>query len=307
MTAQAISTRPLKVGIQLPEVEYVASWQDHLEMATIAEEIGLDSLWLGDHLLYRTPGHPARGPWECWSMLSALAAVTTRVELGPLVLAAGFRYPALVAKMAETVDEISGGRLILGIGAGWVEREYAAFGYPFDHRASRFEEALAIISGLIRTGEVNFHGDYYSAEQCEIRPRGPRPNKIPIMIGTFGGERMMRLTAQHADQWNVWANWSGNRASGVPALRARMDAICEQVGRNPATLERSAAVMIDFPGAYGRPGQVVPSLTGTPEELAEEFRAYAREGVSHIQLYPDPCTIEGIEAIAPALALLDKG
>jgi alkanesulfonate monooxygenase SsuD/methylene tetrahydromethanopterin reductase-like flavin-dependent oxidoreductase (luciferase family) len=208
--------------------------------------------------------------------------------------------------MAETVDEISGGRLILGLGAGWVQREYEAFGYPFDHRAGRFEEALAIITGLIRTGEVDFAGDYYRAERCELRPRGPRPNGTPIMVGTFGGERMMRLTAQHADHWNVWANWSGNRAAGIPVLRERMDAICAQVGRDPATLERSAAVMIDFPGAYGRPGQVVPSLTGAPEELAEEFRAYAREGISHIQLYPDPCTVDGIEAIAPALALLDQ-
>lgn len=304
--------RPLKVGIMLPESERemaggTARWLDFLAMAKKIEELGFDSLWFADHLFVEVEGYEKQGAWECWSMLAAIAAVTERIELAPFVSCTGYRNPALLAKIAETVDEISGGRLILGIGAGWVEREYAAFGYPFDHRASRFEEALAIISGLIRTGEVNFHGDYYSAEQCEIRPRGPRPNKIPIMIGTFGGERMMRLTAQHADQWNVWANWSGNRASGVPALRARMDAICEQVGRNPATLERSAAVMIDFPGAYGRPGQVVPSLTGTPEELAEEFRAYAREGISHIQLYPDPCTVEGIAAIAPALALLDEG
>src|SRR6188768_2258502 len=137
--------RPLKIGIQLPEVEYVASWREHVEMARISEEIGLDSLWLGDHLLYTYAHEPAKGPWECWSFLSALAAVTTRVELGPLVLCAGFRNPALVAKMAETIDEISGGRFILGLGAGWNESEYAAFGYPFDRRFARFSEAFVII------------------------------------------------------------------------------------------------------------------------------------------------------------------
>ncbi|MCC6790058.1 MAG: hypothetical protein IT336_00140 [Thermomicrobiales bacterium] len=127
------------------------------------------------------------------------------------------------------------------------------------------------------------------------------------MIGTFHGERMMRLTAQHADSWNVWAQFTGNRASGIPALREKMDAICADVGRDPKTLGRSAAVMVDFEGAYGRPGQAVPSLTGTPEELAEEFRAYAREGIDHLQLYPDPCTVAGIEALAPVLEILDKG
>lgn len=296
----------------LPESERemgggTARWSDLLAMAKKTEELGFDSVWFADHFLVQVEGYEAQGAWECWSILAALAAATERVELAPFVSCTGYRNPALLAKIAETVDEISGGRLILGIGAGWVEKEYAAFGFPFDHRASRFEEALAIVSGLIRTGDVDFKGAYYRAENCELRPRGPRPNGIPIMIGTFGGERMMKLTAQHADQWNVWANWSGNRAAGIPALRERMDAICREVGRDPATLERSAAVMIDFPGAYGRPGQAVPSLTGTPEELAEEFRAYVREGISHIQLYPDPCTVEGIEAIAPALELLDRG
>jgi alkanesulfonate monooxygenase SsuD/methylene tetrahydromethanopterin reductase-like flavin-dependent oxidoreductase (luciferase family) len=240
-------------------------------------------------------------------MLAAFAAVTKRIEIGPFVTATGYRNPALLAKIAETVDEISGGRLILGIGAGWAEPEYTAFGFPYDHRGSRFEEALAIVSGLIRNGAVDFHGEFYTAKECDLRPRGPRPNGMPIMIGTFSGERMMRLTAQHADSWNVWSNSTGNRAAGVPALRAQMDSYCVDAGRDPKTLGRSAAVMIDFPGAYGRPGQNVPSLTGTPEELAEEFRAYAREGIDHIQLYPDPCTVAGIEAIAPALELLDKG
>ena len=135
-------TASLKVGVQLPEDEYVARWPELREMAVTAEEIGLDSIWLGDHLIYREPGGEPKGPWECLSLLSALAAVTKRVELGPLVLAAGFRNPAVTAKMAETIDEISGGRLILGLGAGWNEAEFRAFDIPYDHRVSRFEESF---------------------------------------------------------------------------------------------------------------------------------------------------------------------
>jgi alkanesulfonate monooxygenase SsuD/methylene tetrahydromethanopterin reductase-like flavin-dependent oxidoreductase (luciferase family) len=306
------SKRPLKIGIMLPESERemagdTAGWSDLLAMTLKTEELGFDSVWFCDHLLMKVPGHEPQGAWECWTMLAAFAARTERIELGPFVTATAYRNPALIAKMAETVDEISGGRFILGIGAGWAEPEYRAFGFPYDHRASRFEEALQIITSLIRTGSVDFHGEYYTAEECELRPRGPRPNGMPIMIGTFLGERMLELTARHADHWNMWAQSTGNRASSTAELMRKMDGICESVGRDPKTLERSVAVLVDFPGAYGRPGQTVPSLSGTPEELAEEFQAYAIAGVSHIQVYPDPCTVEAIEMLAPVLDILDQG
>ncbi len=240
-------------------------------------------------------------------MLAAFAARTERIELAPFVTSTGYRNPAIIAKMAETLDEISGGRLILGLGSGWAEPEFAAFGFPYDHRASRFEEALHIITSLIRTGSVEFEGEYYSARDCELRPPGPRPQGMPIMIGTFLGERMMRLTAQHADHWNMWAQSTGNRASSTLELQQKMDRVCEEVGRDPKTLERSVAVMVDFAGAYGRPGQAVPSLTGSAEEIAQEFRDYAASGVAHLQVYPDPCTVEAIEMLAPVLELLDQG
>lgn len=264
-------------------------------------------MWFADHLLMKVEGHEPQGAWEAWSMLSAFAAVTSRIELAPFVSCTAYRNPALTAKMAETVDEISGGRLILGLGSGWAEPEYVAFGYPFDHRFGRFEEAFTIIRKLIREGEVDFHGRWYEANACELRPRGPRPDGMPIMVGTFGAPRMTRLIAEHADSWNVWAQHTGNRASGIAPMLKQLDAACEEVGRDPATLERTAAVMVDSPGAYGRPGQAVPSLTGTPEELAEEMRAYARLGVSHVQIYPDPCTVAGIEALVPMLETLDAG
>lgn len=305
-------TRPIKIGIMFPESERemageTARWTDFLAMARKTEELGFDSLWFADHLLMKVEGYEQQGAWEAWSMLAALAAATERIELAPFVACTAYRNPALTAKIAETIDEISGGRLILGLGSGWAEPEYRSFGFPFDHRFSRFEEAFTIIRTLIRAGSIDFHGTYYEAENCALRPRGPRPNGMPIMVGTFGAPRMTRLIAEHADIWNVWAAHTGNRAAGMTPLLEQLDAACEEVGRDPATLQRTAAVLVDFPGAYGRPGQTVPSLTGGAEELADEMRAYAALGISHVQIYPDPCTVEGIEALAPMLELLDQG
>jgi alkanesulfonate monooxygenase SsuD/methylene tetrahydromethanopterin reductase-like flavin-dependent oxidoreductase (luciferase family) len=305
------SMRPLKIGIMLPESERemagdTAGWQDFLRMARTIESLGFDSLWFADHLLMTVEGHEPQGAWEAWSMLSAFAAITERITLAPFVCCTAYRNPALTAKIAETVDEISGGRVILGLGAGWAEPEYRAYGFPFDHRFARFEEAFTIIRSLIREGSADFTGTYYEAHQ-ELRPRGPRPEGMPLMVGTFGAPKMTRLIAEHADIWNVWAQHTGNRATGVAPLLEQLDAACHEIGRDPASLERTVAVMVDTPGAYGRPGQAVPSLTGTPEELADEMRTYAALGISHVQLYPDPCTVAGIEALAPMLDILDKG
>lgn len=163
------------MGVQLPEVEYVARWSELRAMSETAERIGLDSIWVGDHLLYRGDGAPARGPWEAWTTLAAVAAVTQRVEIGPLVAATSFHNPAMIAKKASTLEEISGGRLVLGLGAGWNRTEYEAYGVPFDHRVSRFEEAFTVIRTLLREGRCDFHGRYYELDDCELLPRGPRP------------------------------------------------------------------------------------------------------------------------------------
>ena len=305
--------RPLKVGIELPIAEDkgregVPRWADVSAMARRAEEVGFDSVWVEDHLLFRHPGQQPQGVWDGWSLLAAIAAVTERVEIGPLVSCVSFRNPALLAKMADTVDEISGGRLILGLGAGWHEPEYLAYGYPFDHRVSRFEEALQIIHGLLRDGAIDFQGAYYSARECELRPRGPRGRPLgsgpPILLGTTG-QRMLRLTARYADQWNAYFTRTGNRASGVAPLREAVDAACREVGRDPATLERTITVYVDLTGRVGGQSSVnptgEPALSGPREEIARELLAYADEGVSHIQIYMEPNTLEGIERIAPVI------
>jgi probable F420-dependent oxidoreductase len=308
--------RPLKVGLYLPTFEQswvnapIPRWTDLLTVARLAEEIGFDSLWVPDHVLIRPQDQGTFDVWEGWSLLAALAAATERAELGTLVVCGAFRNPALLAKMADTVDEISGGRLVLGIGTGWHQPEFTAFGYPFDHRVDRFEEALAIITGLLRKGHVDFHGAYHTARECELRPRGPRPQGPPVMVGTRGGERMMRLAARYADAWNrdfLAANSDVARfsAEDLAAWRSRIDAACAAVGREPATLAPTAAVLIDLPGTAGREGW--GALTGSPEELAEGLRAYARAGFAHVQLWLEPFTVQAVEAFAPTLELLDRG
>jgi probable F420-dependent oxidoreductase len=284
-------------------------------MAQLAEQLGFDSIWNQDHLIFRgaawqQPHDLAEGVWECWSVLAALAAATTRIELGPLVSCTSFRNPALLAKIADTVDEISGGRLILGLGAGWHEPEYLAFGYPFDHRVSRFEEAITIISRLLRSGHADLDGHYYQARECELRPRGPRAEGPPIIIGTTG-ERMLRLTARYADGWNGYFRVGVHRPDEIRPILARVDAACVAEERDPRTLERSFAVYVDLTGNAPPSDSVNTSgaepLHGTTTELAALFRAYAEVGIDHLQVLIHPMTMAGVEAFAPVLELLDRG
>jgi probable F420-dependent oxidoreductase len=279
-----------------------ASWADLAAMARTAEACGFDSIWVSDHLLFRFAGKEPQGVWECWSMLSALAAITERVLIGPLVSCTSFRNPALLAKMAATVDEISGGRLVLGLGAGWHEPEYRAFGYPFDHRVSRFAEALTIIHGLLRDGHIDFAGAYYQARECELRPRGPRPGGVPIMIGSTS-PRMLQLVAKHAAIWNAWGL---HTTEAVVAAREKVDAACVAVGRDPATLARTCTVLIDLPGRAGRPRETPPFVAGDPEALAEILRNHARQGIEHVQIVLDPNTVAGVEEVARMLEFLDR-
>jgi alkanesulfonate monooxygenase SsuD/methylene tetrahydromethanopterin reductase-like flavin-dependent oxidoreductase (luciferase family) len=300
--------RPLKVGIQLPEVEYVARWSELRAMAQTAEEIGLDSVWVGDHLLYRGDGQAPRGPWEAWTTLGAIAAVTERIAIGPLVAATSFHNPAMLAKKAATLEEISGGRLILGLGAGWNEVEYRAYGFPFDRRVSRFEEAFTIIRQLLRDGRCDFHGALYELDDCVLHPLGPRAGGPPLMVGSMG-ERMLGITLPHVQAWNAWYTWFGNGLEGYRPLRDRIDAACRAVGRDPTEVERTVALMVGFPEAGGRPsgrdGDEAAPISSEPESLAATLTAFATEGVSHVQLVLDPITPDTVASLAATLALLD--
>jgi probable F420-dependent oxidoreductase len=311
MAAERSGSRPLKVGVQLPEIERVAPWSDLARMATTAEKLGYDSIWVGDHLIYRDDDQAPRGPWEAWTVMAALAAITERVEIGPLVACTSFHNPAMIAKKAATLDEVSGGRLILGLGAGWNKSEYAAFGYPYDHRVSRFEEAFTIIRRLLSGEEVDFRGDYYTLDDCLIVPPGPRREGPPLMIGS-AGERMLDITMPYAQSWNAWYAWFGNRPENLAPWMEKVDQACRRVGRDPETVERTCAVYVGLTRGKGRhvlakTDTEIPALTGSPVELAGALRQYAAAGISHVQLVLDPITVEAIEEFAPVLEELDRG
>jgi alkanesulfonate monooxygenase SsuD/methylene tetrahydromethanopterin reductase-like flavin-dependent oxidoreductase (luciferase family) len=302
--------RPLNVGVQLPEVERDVRWPEILDMVRAIEDLGYDSIWVGEHLLYRWPDRPARGPWEAWSSLAAIAGSTTHVAFGPLVACLGFHNPAVLAKQADTIDEISGGRFVFGVGAGWNETEFRAFGVPFDHRIDRFEEAFTIIRGLLQDRAIDFEGRYFSARDCELLPSGPRPHGPPLMVGS-NGPRMLRITTPHVASWNSWYSDTGNTPAGAARLRDVVDAACADVGRPPGEIARTVAVHVRFPGGIGRTmgdtseKQAVAPLEGSVEEMAEELRAYAREGISHVQLVLDPIDRTSIERFARVLVALD--
>lgn len=277
-------------------------FRDIQEMARVAEDVGFDSFWLADHLLYRFPDSGENGAWEVFTFLSGVAATTKRIQLGPLVACTSFRNPAMLAKMADALDDISEGRFILGLGAGWHQPEYDAFGYPFDHKASRFEEALDIIVPLLREGQVDFKGKYYEARECALRPRGPSRQGPPIWIGA-SKPRMLRLVAQRADAWNtVWHK----TPEGVTRRYAGMVEACAEVGRDPSTLELTA-------GTFARilaPGEARPEgetgICGEPEEVAQAIQGFAAVGVKHLVVVVSPEDVHGIERFGEVLNILRK-
>jgi len=301
--------RPCKIGIQLPEAERHVPWPELIAMAQAAERVGFDSIWLGDHLLYDLPNGTQRGPWEVWTSLAALAAVTHRVELGPLVAATSFHAPAMLAKQAATVDAISGGRLILGLGAGWNEREYRAFGFPYDQRVSRFEEAFTIIRTLLRDGRIDFDGRFHQVSDCVLDPMPVRPGGPPLLLGSVG-PRMLEIGLPHIDAWNMWWTQYGNNAEGFAAVKYRVDEACEASGRPHASLQATAAVYVELPGGAGRTlggakGAPIPAITGSVSDIAAHLAAFGAAGASHIQVVVDPITLASIEAFGDVLDEMD--
>jgi probable F420-dependent oxidoreductase len=287
----------VRVGIQLPEVERDVRWPEYLRMARAAEDAGFDSIWLGDHLLYRGDDRAERGPWEAWTMLSALAAVTERVTLGPLVACTAFHPPGVIAKMAATIDEVSGGRFVLGLGAGWNREEFAAFGLPYDRRVSRFEEAFAIIRGMLAGERVDARGRFHDAERVVLLP--PPHRRVPIMIGS-NGPRMLGIALPHADAWNTWYDDYGNSPVGFAELNARISDAARGAGRDPADIERSACVLVALPGGGERaPIPGAPAIG--PEALVEHLHGLEQAGADEAILVADPITERSVEQLGDVL------
>jgi alkanesulfonate monooxygenase SsuD/methylene tetrahydromethanopterin reductase-like flavin-dependent oxidoreductase (luciferase family) len=293
----------MRIGVQLPEVEWEVPFDELIVMAKTAEAVGFDSLWLGDHLLYDLEVGD-RGPWEVWTSLAALAASTTTIELGPLVASTSFHAPAMLAKQAATVDAISGGRLVLGLGAGWNRREYDAFGFAYDHRVSRFAEAFTIVRTLLREGSIDFHGEFYDLDRCVLHPRA-RPEGPPLMIGSIG-PRMLDISLPHVDSWNMWWSQYGNTAEGFRNEKQRVDELIAAAGRT-GEIAATAAVAVQLEGGGGRQMgddndfDTVRPLTGSPDELADQLREFEAAGAAHVQLVVDPITRESIEWLADVL------
>jgi alkanesulfonate monooxygenase SsuD/methylene tetrahydromethanopterin reductase-like flavin-dependent oxidoreductase (luciferase family) len=297
---------PLKIGVQLPEVEREVRWPELRDMARVAEEVGLDSIWLGDHLLFRDPVTGTRGPWEAWSLLAALGEATERVAIGPLVAATSFHNPAMIAKKAATVDEISGGRLVLGLGAGWNEAEYQAFGFPYDHRVARFEEAFTIIKTLIREGSIDHEGRFFTHREMELLPRAR--SGMQLLVGS-NGPRMLRITTPHIDIWNSWYTWFDNEPEGLAPLVEELEWAAAEVGRDASTIERSAAVLVQMEGGTGRIAgstdrPATTPITGSREVLAEALSRFGEAGMGLLQVVLDPIDAASIEELGEVARLI---
>jgi alkanesulfonate monooxygenase SsuD/methylene tetrahydromethanopterin reductase-like flavin-dependent oxidoreductase (luciferase family) len=290
----------MKIGAMLPlgagdgPDGGMPSWKDVRAVAEAAEQGGLDSVWIADHFLYRDPEGQIYGMHESWTLLTAVAAVTSRVELGNMVLCASFRDPGLTAKMAATLDEVSNGRLILGVGAGWHDPEYEAFGLPTDHRVGRFEEWLEIVARMIRGETVTYKGTYYEVREANLDPAPP--HRIPILVAGHR-PRMMRLTAQWADMYNT--AWYG---TPTEKLEEHLEALRQAV----ETAAKPANSVIPTAGIIVRdPDQQVaePSPNAIPvKDLPEAITAYEKLGVQHLIIAPEPMTPQTVERIAQTKA-----
>ncbi|MGZ5292194.1 MAG: LLM class flavin-dependent oxidoreductase [Actinomycetota bacterium] len=295
--------RPLRVGIQLPEVEREVRWPEYVAMARAAEDAGFDAVHLGDHLLYRGDERPERGPWDAWSLLAAIAAVTERVRLGPLVACLAFHPPGVLARMGAAVDEISGGRFVLGVGAGWNRTEFEAFGIPYDRRVERFEEAFGIVRRLLSGERVTLEGRHWRTSDAVLLPTPAR--RLPLMIGSTG-ERVLEIALPHVDAWNTWFDATGNTAEGFAAASAAVTDVARRVARDPATIERSACALVVLDASAGEravPADVRP-VDGAPEAVARHLRELAEAGADEAILVADPITERSIRSLGAALALL---
>lgn len=299
-------TRPMSLGLMVPIGEKSAfgstpRFTDIVAIGQAARAAGFDALWFADHFSMGagTDEDPFRGVWEAWTLMAAVAAAVPDVQIGSLVACTGYRNPGVIAKMTETIDEVSGGRFILGLGAGWHKPEYDQFGFPFDHRVSRFEDAIRIIHPLLREGRADYEGEFFQAKNATNTPRGPRPTGAPILVGSTG-PRMLKLIAQYADAWNtVWHS----STEGVRELLAQVDAACESVGRDPATLVRTAGGNFASANPVGARPNPVRGDAETQASVLAEFREL---GFRQFIVGLDASTPETVEAFGEVIAQLDK-
>jgi probable F420-dependent oxidoreductase len=255
-----------------------------LEQARAADGTGWYGVWLADHYMPNTGGAaPARGDtYECWALLPALAAVTERVRIGTLVSPTSIHHPALLAKRAATIDHLSDGRMVLGLGAGWQINEHQAYGFelePPGKRVSRFEESMQIVRSMLSAEATTFHGAYYVVTDAPCDPK-PVQSPLPLLVGTRS-PRMQRIAARNADEWNTWGT-----PEQAAARRATLVETCDKVGRDPSTVRTSVNALIDFDGTDGTPSTRQATLRGSAQQLVDLLGQYAEAGFDEFIL-PD--------------------
>lgn len=285
------SSRPMSFGLMMPMREdamggKTARFADLVNMSHNARQSGFEALWFADHLSFQQDDKTI-GTWEAWTLMAAIANAVPDVQIGPLVSCAGFRNPGLVAKMTEMIDEISGGRFILGMGAGWNKPEYEQFGYPFDYRASRFEESIEIIHGLLRDGESTLDGRFWQTQEAINQPRGPREAGAPILVGS-NGDRLVHSVAKHADAWN--SDWQQS-LNDYPLLLEKIDAACDKIGRPRESLIRTGSVRF---------------TTDTSDDEVQHYLHGVRElGLKHLVIGLEPRNLEAVSWFGEQIARFD--
>lgn len=298
--------RTFEIGVVLPLIPLgtdrgISRWAVIRDMAVRAEEIGLDTIWLPDELLWQSEEGPPRAAWDGMSMAGAVAAVTSRAKVGTWVMSALHRNPGIIAKTAETLDEISGGRFVLGLGAGhaWPGQAHA-FGLPEEHIFDRFEEALKIIVPLLRSGRADFEGTWHAAHDLEQLPVGPRPGRIPLMIGG-NGPKGQRHAVRLADIWSAYIEEHAHAHEVRPRI-ASLQAICAEEGRDPATIGRSIGVTVNplQPAGYR-----AAAISGRADEIADGIRTFRDVGFTQLEIMLTPGTVAALDALVPVLERLD--
>jgi alkanesulfonate monooxygenase SsuD/methylene tetrahydromethanopterin reductase-like flavin-dependent oxidoreductase (luciferase family) len=298
-----------EIGLVLPVFQFdpertTPRWAEIREVCTRAEQLDFDTVWVPDELLWMSEGEPPTGVWDCVSIAGAVAASTSRIKVGTWVMSALHRNPGIIAKTAATLDEISGGRFVFGLGAGHAGPGQAAhaFGLPEDKIAARFREALDIIVPLVRTGRADFQGTYHAAHDLVQQPVGPRPNAIPLLIG---GNRLtgQRMAARYADIWSSFATESSYVDEFLPRMASFL-AVCEEEGRDPATIGRDAGVLVHPLEPAGASREY---LCGSAAEIADSLHAFRDAGFTQVDMMVEPGTVEAFETAAPVVELLRAG
>jgi len=295
----------VKIGVILPAAEVdgegeTPQWRTTRSFALAAEAHGLDSVWMFDHFFNRLPDGTTEGMHEAWTIVSAVLAVTERIEVGTLVMCSTFRNPGLLAKMAATADAVSGGRLILGLGAGWHDPEYDAFGFPRDRRLARFEEYLRIVVPLLRGETVSFRGRYHGVDRAVLAP--PPAHHVPVLVAA-DGPRMLRLAARHADAWNT--AWYGEPGPALRDALAAFDAALAAEGGDRASVARTVGMVVHDPEHPVDHDDEGPAFDGSVAELADAIDAYAALGVDHLIVLLQPLTERSLDRLALAIARRD--